>query len=314
MRTAPSADLARAKDGGFVLLAVLLIALILVASAGALTSSVRGRIGLIAAAARSAEAEALADAGFNLVMLDLAQARRDPLAVQRFPAGGAAVSCAAPKGQGTITIMVRDEAGKININTRNEQLLLAFLTGLGLDEDASQPLLARLLDYRDADDVTRDGRPEVSVEFASTAAPGVRFKNRPFDVVEELAQVPGFPGPAFERAQPYLTVYSDLDGFDPAHAAPGLTAIVASGSLRSAFSGFGSASQATGAIPQQFIARSTQRALAIVATASVPSGARFTREAIVKLSASGSGGYVIRRWLQAPYAISPAAEGAAPPC
>jgi general secretion pathway protein K len=318
MRTHPPADIAQNKDGGFVLLAVLLVALILVASATALTHFVRGRIGLISAASRSAEAEALADAGFNLAILDLEEASRNPLKARRFPIGETAKSCAAPDGQGTITIAVRDEAGKINLNSRNEALLLAFFTGMGLRADAAQPLLDRLLDYRDADNITRNGDPETALELVSAAGPGgARYKNRPFDVIEELAQVPGFPPPVFSTAQTYLTVYSDIDGFDPSFSPPGLRAIIASSARSAEISNFekafASSSTADG-IPRPFIARSMQRALAIVATGAVPSGARFTREAIVKVSASGSGGYVVRRWLQAPYVITPQADDALPPC
>lgn len=316
MRERPPADLDPGKDGGFVLLAVLLVSLILIATASALTHAVRGRIGLVAAVASSAEAEALADAGFTLAMLDIEDARGNSQVERRFPAGAPPLTCAAPDGKGTLTIAVRDEAGKININSKNEPLLLAFLNGLGIGQDASQALLDGLLDYRDADALTRDGAPEANLTLASLADPGAGFKNRPFDVIEELAQVPGFPSAAADRVRPYLTVYSDLDGFDVAHAPPGLREMVADGVARSAFSGVGgwSSSQSADGIPQAFLARSTQRALTIVATASLPSGARFTREAVVKISTSGDG-YVVRRWLQAPYAIAPpVGETVVPPC
>jgi general secretion pathway protein K len=317
MREPLPADVETGKDSGFVLLAVLLVSLILIASASALTHAVRGRIALTTAVGRSAEAEALADAGVHLAMLDIEDARGNPQGARRFPTGAAPVFCSAPDGKGTITIAVRDEAGKININSRNEALLRAFLAGLGLEDGSGQPLLDRLLDYRDADTITRDGAPETGSELVSNAGPDVRLKNRPFDVVEELAQVPGFPGTAFERARPYLTLYSDIDGFDPAHSPPGLREIIANGAARSGISGLGSAfgsSQMADGVPRQFIARGTQRALAIVATASVPSGGLFTREVVVKLSASGSGGYVIRRWLQGSYTIAPSAGSAIPPC
>jgi len=303
------ASLIEDKDSGFVLLAVLLVSLILVAVASALTTTVRGRLELARAVAGSAEAEALADAGVHLAMLDIDDTRRDGHRARRFPIGGAPVSCTAPDGKSTITIEVRDEAGKININSRNEHLLLAFVSGFGQDSETSQLLMSRLLDYRDGDQVTREGQAEASVELASDAPSGGRFKNRPFDVIEEIAQVPGFPHSASAAALPYLTVYSDIDGFDPALSPPGLAAIVAAGAART---GFGSTASSDG-LPLTFLARSTQRALAIVATASLQSGTRYTREAIVKLSVSGEA-YVVRRWKQAPYALSPSGDDALPPC
>ncbi len=317
MRKPLPADLATGKDSGFVLLAVLLIALVLIAATSALTNTVRGRIGLTAAVGRSAEAEALADAGFHLALLDIEEARRGLQGVRRFRPGADPLSCAAPDGKGTITIAVRDEAGRININSRNEALLLAFLNGLEIGNGSAQPLLDRLLDYRDPDTLTRDGAPEVAVELVSNAGNGGRLKNRPFDVIEEITQVPGFSQSSFERARQYLTVYSEVDGFDPALSPPGLREIIATGAARSRASTPGSTlseSQTAGGIPPTFIGRSTQRALTVVATASVPSGGVFTREAVVKLSTSGSGGYVVRRWLQGSYAIAPPDGRAIPPC
>jgi general secretion pathway protein K len=310
MQILPPAAIASGKDRGFVLLAVLLVSLILIATAAALTHSVRGRIALSAAVSRAAEAEALADAGFSIAMLDIEDSRRSPIGERRFPVGGVPVSCAAPNGAGTITIAVNDEAGKINLNSRNEPLLLAFLNGLDIEDGGAELLLARLLDYRDADDVTRGGAPEAT--FASLG-PGASLKNRPFDVIEELAQVPGFPNAIFDRVRPYLTVYSDLDGFDVARAPPGLREIVSRGALRSGISEF-SGSRSEEGIPRQFMARSTQRALTIVATATLPSGVRFTREAVVKISMSGDDAYVVRRWRQAPFAIDPPADTVVPPC
>ncbi|MGE0022392.1 MAG: general secretion pathway protein GspK [Hyphomicrobium sp.] len=297
------------SDSGFVLLAVLLVSLILIAVTSALTTTVRGRLEIARAVAGSAEAEALADAGAHIAMLDIDDARRNGGGARRFPIGGAPVSCIAPNGKGTITIEVRDEAGKININSRNEQLLLAFVSGLGVDGETAQLLISRVFDYRDGDQVTREGEAEAGVEIASDAFSGGRFKNRPFDVIEELAQVPGFPHAATAAALPYLTVYSDVDGFDPALAPSGLANLISEGAARTGLASTASSED----LPLPFIARSTQRALAIVATASLPSGTRYTREAIVKVSASG-GGYVVRRWIQAPYALAPSGEGTLPPC
>ena len=317
MRKPLPADLATGTDSGFVLLAVLLIALVLIASTSTLTNAVRGRIGLTAAVGRSAEAEALADAGFNLALLDIEDTRRGLQGVRRFRPGADPISCAAPDGKGTITIAVRDEAGKININSRNEPLLLAFLNGLEIGNGNAQPLLDRLLDYRDPDTLTREGAPEAAFELVSNTGNGGRLKNRPFDVIEEITQVPGFPPSGFERARQYLTVHSEIDGFDPALSPPGLREIIATGAARSGTSMPGGAllaSQTAGGVPQTFIGRSTQRAFTIVATASVPSGAAFTREAVVKLSTSGNRGYVVRRWLQGSYAIAPPNGLPIPPC
>jgi DNA uptake protein ComE-like DNA-binding protein len=313
MREQPPTIPTPSGESGFVLLAVLLVSLVLIAAASTFTTAVRTRIGLMASVSQSAEAEALADAGISLAVLSIEGAHPTLDNVRTFAVGAPPAACLAPDGQSVITIEVRDEAGKININSGNQQLLLAFLTGLGISSDFAQSLLDGIVDYRDSDTSSRDGSPEATLSEPQ----GAGLKNRPFDVVEELAQVPGFPRSALEKARQFVTVYSDIDGFDPARSPPGLREIIATGALNiqnSTFSVAASSFAGSDDIPPQFIARSNQRALAIIATASTPSGAQFTREAIVKRSLNGSGAFVVRRWTQALHAIVAPTNGVLSPC
>lgn len=314
MHEATTGASASSRERGFILLAVLLVSLLLIASASAFTYMVRSQIRLASATARAAEAEALADAGINLAMIDLAIARQSPFEwTRRFAIGGEPTTCRVPNGAGLITIAVEDEAGKINLNSRNEQLLLAFLLGIGVEKGAAAPLLERLIDYRDSDTLSRDGSAENAIT-SGVSSPA--FKNRPFDVIEEVAQVPGFSQTLYDAARAHVTVYSDIDGFDPAQSSPLLREIIARGASDPMIQGFGTASPvfSSNGIPSSFIGPSTRRALSIVATGTATSGARFTRHVVVKQSPAANGDYVIRRWTIGPRALSAETAEELPPC
>jgi type II secretory pathway component PulK len=102
-------------DRGFALVTVLWIAGLLAVMTAALSVSVSTHVRVVANVTESAKAEALADAGAALAVLDLVAARGSAEHRRRFAADGQPVGCSIP-GEGVLTIAVSDEAAKIDVN------------------------------------------------------------------------------------------------------------------------------------------------------------------------------------------------------
>ncbi|HEX2840997.1 hypothetical protein [Hyphomicrobium sp.] len=312
MRERAEGNTAAGNDQGFVLVAVLLVALVLILVAVTFTYGVRSRVKSIASAVDSAEAEALADAGVQLAVMDLQARRSGSSQTSRFAAGSAAVVCAAPSQAGVIAIEVRDEAGKIDLNTNNEALLLALVVGLGTPIEKARPIVSRILDFRDGDSQARPDGAEAE-DYAGRAPP----KNRPFDAVEEIEQVLAIPPKLVLEMRPFLTVNSGAEGFDPLQAPPGLRDVIVRGAALTSETGFASSSAAMGqweGIPTSFVSRSEGRAVSVLATGAARGGGRFTRWAILEAPQAGRGDFTIRRWMQAPSSVAADYNGEKPPC
>lgn len=91
-----------------------------------------------------------------------------------------------PEDPTTVRYGLSDEAGRININVADEEVLLN-LPGMTVD------LIDALLDYRDADDEARPGGAEQ--DYYDQLPTPYRIKNGRFRTVEELLLVKGFDGP-----------------------------------------------------------------------------------------------------------------------
>lgn len=284
---------AQQNEDGFVLIAVLLVVLLLAASAATFTQTVRGHLRVVASATAISEAEALADAGANLAIMDLMAMRGSSTERSRFPVNGTPASCRFDaSGADTVTIEVRDEAGKINLNSQSVLLIEALFAGLGSSADEARTLAARIQDFRDPDSDPREFGAE---QDDYNAMPGrlAGPKNRPFDAVEELEQVLGMPTGILARARAYLTVQSGTDGFDPGSAPAGLTDVINAGLIA-----LGEATLTESDAAAGLYAKPTQKALEIRASARTGSRGLFVREAIVELAQGETTAMRIRRWRQ----------------
>jgi general secretion pathway protein K len=177
--------------------------------------------------ASTAAARAAADAGIQRAILDLVAVPTTPSDIRKFQLAGIRSTLSdsdkfrtdgsVNKWQfatSTVSISVRDEVGKINLNTAPEALLAKLFKAVGADADKAQSLAHAVADYRDADNFKhRDGAEENEYRAARLAwGP----KNAPFQGVEELQQVLGMTGDLYKRASRYLTLYSMQGRFDPA--------------------------------------------------------------------------------------------------
>src|SRR5262245_60462369 len=119
------------RQRGFVLIVVLSALGLLAVVAASFAQIARSHVKAVHAAGESARAEALADAGVQLVILDLVGAREAHPSPRRFQLDGTPLSCRLGGDDATLTVVLQDEAGKVDINIATEPLLRALAVGLG---------------------------------------------------------------------------------------------------------------------------------------------------------------------------------------
>lgn len=88
-----------------------------------------------------------------------------------------------------VWVRVTDESSKIALNTAQENLLRLVLTNLGLDADAAAALADSILDWVDRDDEHRLNGAER--DYYEGLPRPYTAKNMPFDSLEELLRVKG---------------------------------------------------------------------------------------------------------------------------
>lgn len=128
-------------------------------------------------------------------------------------------------GPARVEVRIVDEAGKVDLNSADANLLAALLRALDQPGAQAGQLAAAILDWRDPDSLTQ---PAGGAEDADYAAAGRPYgaKDAPFEGVAELQQVLGMTPALYAQVAPYLTVYSGRPQPDPAFAAaPVLTAM-----------------------------------------------------------------------------------------
>jgi general secretion pathway protein K len=287
------------RQSGFALIAVLWIGILLALIAAAFSSSVRSRIRETAGRADMIRAEAAADAGVRLALIDLLNRGKNSNAPQRFSAGGTPVTCSLG-ADATLVIQVEDEEGKVNLNTSNEDLLVALFAGLGATHDKARGYAERVMDFRDGDHDERANGAERE-DYPKSMTGGLGPKDADFTSVGELDQVLGLPADLRDRAKPYLTVFSGKDGIDASVAPHGLRDVLVAGSngIVAASNGAGSGDSEfsiSSALPRTFLSASTHRVYGITAEAILPSGARYVSEAVAGLPDGEVGIPVFQHW------------------
>jgi len=287
----------RGGQRGFALLVVLSALGLLALVAAAFATVARSHIKLAAGAGAVARAEALADAGVHLAVLDLVAARESGPDSRRLALDSTPFVCSAGGGA-TLAIAVQDEAGKVDINIAGPVPIRALVLGSGVR--AGEAAADAILDFRDEDDARRPSGAERAEYLAAGRLYGPR--NGPFLAVEDLAGVLGLTQADADRLRPFVTVYSGLGGVDASVAPRALVEALARG-LESS----GGASvpdldtgldvgEPSVALPPQLRAASTRRAFSIRAQARMAGGATFVRETVVEFVTTGAAAYQLRRW------------------
>lgn len=287
------------NDNGFALLLVIVAMGLLAYAAAIFVRSARGYVRAVSAQVETARADALAEAGVNLAVLEIARLRSRPDRGQR-GLGEQRWHCRS--GENSLVIQVQDEGGKIDLNFASERLLRALLAGLEVAPDRVAAQVDAIMDFRDRDEDKRLNGAETPEYLAAGREWGP--KNAPFAVVEELYQVLGLDRELVERMLPFVTAHSGKDGIDPDGASRRLIELIKNGDRDFHLSGVGEdidfVPQFSG-LPDYFVARSGRSVFTIRSEALMANGVRFVREAIVDVSPTrGSGpaqpGRAYRLW------------------
>lgn len=212
--------------------------------------------------AKRTRAEALADAGINMGILDLLAGRSEMQAGgPRFGRVGRPFICSV--GAGTqLAIVVTDEGGKVDLNTASPELVEALL--LGIDRGNGMRAARSILALREA--VLKEQRAQGLV---SITAPALRS-------VLELDQFDESDASLLPSLLPYVTVHSRSTGIDPAIAPLNVLSILSAG-------GASSREEARRAMPSAFAIDSPGRAFLISVEAMV-SGTRSSRDVVVEIA------------------------------
>ena len=152
-----------------------------------------------------AEARHLAEAGIHRAVADiLANSRGRDLPKNR----------SYRIFESNVAVSIRHEAGKINLNRAGERLLAAAFAANGVEEAEAEALAARIVDWRDTDDLPRPN----GAEFLQYRRAGYAYepRNGPFETVGELLQLLGMTRELYTCVRPALTVYSS--GAEPVDA------------------------------------------------------------------------------------------------
>jgi general secretion pathway protein K len=290
----------KGADTGFILIFAIAVCLLLAVIGLIAGRSVQSALRETRTAVDIAQARALADGG---VALGVARVQSDG---DREP-----VVCTLP-GAGLVAVSITDEAGKVPLNTDNRALLLAFFAGLGASRDEAQTVVARIFDYRDADDVAQSG----GAERETYAAAGLAFgpKNGDFDSVAELDRVLGLAPAIRERAKLHLTTAVAAGGVDSAAASDALLQVMASGA---GAGGFSSAFGDRRELPAAFSARST-RTFYRIRSIGVAESSRYVRETVIARPQRPGETLRYISWMQGELDANDEAllerGGSAPPC
>jgi len=150
---------------------------------------------------------ATAEAVIHRTILGLSDPRRD----RAWRSDGVAQSFVFD-GQ-SITLVVQDELGRIDLNRADTGLLTGLFRSVGLSLEEVSGTVDKILDWRDSTPLKHaNGAKEQDYRLA-----GLSYgpRNGPFQSVEELMLVMGMTPALFAQVRPALTVYSGRQFIDP---------------------------------------------------------------------------------------------------
>lgn len=199
----------RDENGGYILVAVLGVMVILTGFLAAGSMLVRSALDTARVGDADTAAAGLTRAGLELAAYQLFVVKAAPDAVD-----GRRLRFAG----GTIATRVVDEAGKADLNESDSKLLTAVFRGAGLDDGAARALMACVVDLRGPDRNTEDtappqpqqGTPD-TVARPPDQATAQKPRPRGFQSVDQLRDCPDLTDEDYAAVAPLVTVYN-LDG------------------------------------------------------------------------------------------------------
>lgn len=314
-------------ERGSALLIVLWLLVLISAIAVSMSGTTRVESRLAFNLVEEARARYLAQAGINHAILTLLK----PRAPRQRVMDGAAVTPIDLFGM-RLGIRIRDECGKVDLNTAWGGLIGGLLAGHrgqggqsgqggqggqsgqgGQGEPQAFDLTQAILDWRDPDKIRRLRGAEDDDYAAAGMAYGAR--DGLFETIEELQQVRGMTEGLYQRLSPDVTVDCLAAGIDPLAASPavlaalpGLTPPALEAFLRArreAAVGDKEVVIPTALLGSKFVEASLGDVFSIEATVDSPSGNRVAWQAVVWLTGDPTRSFVVRSWRRVP---APAAD------
>lgn len=202
---------------------VLWAIVLLTVMAGSFTLSTRRETALLHTVKQRSQALAQAEAGIYYALLAMWQPEQD----NRWRTDGSLYEFKLQDA--TIRARIRSESGKVDINRADEGLLKRLLESIGLLQEEAEKIAARILDWRDSDNLIHlNGAEEREYKDADLSY-GPR--NKKFGSIEELQWVLGITPQLYQTLEPLMTVFTRRAGVDPSKASrqvlmalPGATA------------------------------------------------------------------------------------------
>ena len=192
---------------GVALVVVMWVAVLLTVIASSFIYEARTDALVVRNTISMARAEAAADAAIYRAIFELYRADNAPDAWRR----DGSVREWAYEGV-PIKVEIRDESGKIDINTAVDPLLRGLFQSVGLSTEEATKLIDATLDWRDPDNLKRvDGAEEGEYRAAGLT---YRPANAPFQAIEEFQLVLGMRPDIYRKLAPLITIYSRQPGIN----------------------------------------------------------------------------------------------------
>jgi general secretion pathway protein K len=268
----PASGAREYRSGGFALIIVLWVLVLVAFIVAHLTASGRTEIRIAGNLVSNAVAEAAADGAITEAIFNLS----DPNPEQRWPIDGNPREFAV--GDSRVMVLLEDEAWRINPNSASPALLEALLHAIGADPESAYRVaiaigewVGSLAGARSQDAVLADYRA-AGLDYGPPSAP--------FETLDELGRVLGVTPAMLAAMRPHLTLFGPAEP-NPASPDPIVAAALAE---------LPRIGPAAAPAIQQPPDISTVR---ITATAVAPGKARVRRVAIVRIGGAFPQGYAI---------------------
>jgi general secretion pathway protein K len=300
----------RSSESGFALLLVIWVLALLAVLAASVAADSRSEAVIARNRLTAAQARALADAGVALAVMGLI----DPNPVTRWRADGHPQSI--QYGDGSATLAVEDEGGKIDLNSAPIELIGGLLDEFGIAPDERSVITNGILDRR-REFATPNSLVPTRANLLGGAVPA-DLGTQPFADASELRLIPGVTRATYERLLPFVTVYSMSPTINPITATrevllgvPGINPQEVDFFLASRDQTAASIEKPPLSGVDRYIRIADLSAATIVAAAKTGSGASFTREVVAMISPNlAIQPYRILRWRQ-PFDLPAADENEA---
>lgn len=197
----------RNSTDGYITIAVLVFVGILAAVISSTLAASRPTLGLVRLGAQELAAEGLLDGGLAFAAYSLFTTRQTARALD-----GVELRI----GDGSITVGVRSEASRIDINAADADVLAGLYAAAGGQSMTPDVFAARVIDWRDSDDDQTPGGAERGLYVVAGAA--FAPANGRFRSTSDLGFVLGVQADDLIRLEPFTTVFNPKGGIDPMDA------------------------------------------------------------------------------------------------